>query len=458
MANFITTSITWDGKENFDKILNPLFIGKSPLNTQGVRVIPNIQSKSKLNYFGAAQKILKAYAKGFTGTNYSEFTQRDIDVFQMKAEFSQDANLFYQTVFEQVLAKGVEWNDLSKTGAAVEETILEIFFNALESDVYRQFWLNDTYKETLTAAGNESGTADTDYNAYVGIWKLIFNNSAATPSATQIKAIDIDNSAVKQSDTVTFTGASGTANITFNGVAYLAEFASDLDGTAAAFVTSHAAALLLRGIVLTNGATADDVNFLAVVPGQPHLAPTIANVSGDLSGSIANTVANTAPVALAADETLATLKLMYRNSNATLKGIPKKQKVFLMDGDSYENLLTTYEGFKTSTPLFSSEAGRLQMIDGVEVLSFRGIPVINLDWDVHLDADFPHASGEIAARSNRIIYTELGNLVLGMDALSEFTKFEFWFNKDEQENRYRIQLKMGANYVHNQQMTVAYEI
>lgn len=456
MADFITTSITWNGKENLDKLLKPLFIGKSPLDTQGVRVIPNIQSKTKLNYFGTVQKILKAYSKGFSGASGSTFTQRDIDVYQMKAEFSQDANQFYQTVFEQVLAKGVEWNDLSKAGAALEETILQIFFNALQSDVYRQFWLNDTKKETLTAAGNYSGTADTNYNAFDGVWKLIFDNAALTPTSSQIKLIDIDNAAVKQVATVTVTGTTGTANVAFNGVNYLATFATSLTVTATNFVTAHAAALLLRGVVVTSSTA--DLIFTSAVPGQPFLAPTITNATGDLAGSVAATTANTPPSALAADEIYTTLKSMYVNSNAALKGLPKNRKVFLMDGDSYENYLTTVEGFRSSSgPIFSSEFGRVDLIDGKGVLKFRGIPVLNIEWEVSLDADFPHASGYYTARNNRIIYTELDNLVLALDALSEFSKFEFWFNKDEQENRYRIQLKMGANYVHNEVMTVAYE-
>ena len=62
-VNFITTSITWTGKQNLEYFLRPMFIGKSPWETQGVRVIPNVQSTLKLNYFGVANKLLKAYAK-----------------------------------------------------------------------------------------------------------------------------------------------------------------------------------------------------------------------------------------------------------------------------------------------------------------------------------------------------------------------------------------------------------
>ncbi len=454
MANFITNSITWEGKVNFDRLLRPLFIGKSPLETNGIRIMPNIQSVQKLNYFGAVSKILKAYAKGFSAASGSTYTQRDISVYQMKAEMSQDANAFWQTVYEQLLAKGVDWNDMSKASGQLQATIVEIFTNALKSDVYRQFWHNDEDKETVTS-GFQTGTADTDYNAYDGMWKIIFDNAATSPSALQIKLFDYDNSAVKQVRTGTTTGTSGTATFTWQGVAYTLTFDTNLTDTNANFVTANAAAFLLRGVVLT--ASVADLIMTSSVPGQPFGLPVYANVTGDLAGSMAATTANTAPQALSDDDTVGVLKTMYRGSPAVLKGLPKNQKVFLMDGDSYENYLSTLEGWKTSTPLFSSEDGRKQMINGIELIHYRGIPVLNLDWEVDLDADFAHATGELPARTYRIIYTEFNNLVLSMDALSSLTKFEFWYNKDEQENRYRMQMKTGANYVFNEVMSVAYE-
>lgn len=454
MANFITTSITWEGKQNFERILKPLFIGKSPFETKGVRVMPNIQSTQKLNMFGAASKVLKAYAKGFSGASGSTYTQRDISVYLMKAEMSEDAGEFWETVYEQILAKGYDMNDLTKAGANLEATVTEIFMNAVYSDIFRQFWLNDTAAETITS-GVQTGTADTDYNAYDGIWKLLFANSAASPSSSQIKAFDIDNSAVKQVQTATMTGGSGTANLLVEGVNYLATFDTSLTLTNTNFVALHAAALLLRGFVVT--ASTDTLIFTSTVPGSEKGVITVVTVA-TLAGSVAQTTANTAPADLAADDTIGYMKTMYTSSQAVLKALAKDQKVFLMDGDSYENLLSTYEGWKTSTPLFSSEQGRTMMIGGVEFLTYRGVPVINLDWDVYLEADFAHVTGENPARNNRIIYTALNNLVLGIDAMSEFTKFDFWFNKDEEENRYRLRLKTGANYVHNELMSVAYEI
>ena len=80
MAQFITSSVTWEGKQNFDYLIKPMFIGKAPWETQGVRVIPDVQSTQKLNYIGSSAKVLKAYSKGFSGSSIATYTQRDLDV------------------------------------------------------------------------------------------------------------------------------------------------------------------------------------------------------------------------------------------------------------------------------------------------------------------------------------------------------------------------------------------
>ena len=96
------------------------------------------------------------------------------------------------------------------------------------------------------------------------------------------------------------------------------------------------------------------------------------------------------------------------------------------------------------------------MIDGVEYITYRGIPVMPLAWGVHLGADFPAATGYLWGYPHRCIYTTLDNLVMGIDAMSEYNETRMWYNMDEQENRFRTQLKMGTQYVHNELMAVAY--
>lgn len=448
MANLITTAITWAGKEALDYFIKPIFIGQNPLQN-GIRVIPNVQSKLKLNYFAAFNKILKAYSKGFTGTNFTTHTQRDLDIVQLKAEGAQDANEFWQTVFEMALNKGVEWNDI--TGTLLEEIVLGLFVDAVDSDVYRLFWLANEHKEDLvsTTYGAYNGTADTDYNVFDGIWKMIFENAATSPSSSQIKRIAASDGAVAEVDTVTMTGTSGTANVTVGGIAYLATFATSLTVTCTNFVALHAAALLLRDIVLTS--STDTLIFTANIPGQPQVDPTVsAAVTGDLTGSNANTTANTAPAALAADEAVGYFRSMYEQQPGVLRQVADANKRLYVDWRVYDNYIESLEDGGVYT-----ETAKSMLINGIERTRYRGIPIIPYNWKEYLE-DFPHASGEIPAYPHRAVLSVPENLVIGIDATSEFNQMEFWYNKDEQENRFRKQLKMGVNYVHNQMMVVLY--
>lgn len=91
--------------------------------------------------------------------------------------------------------------------------------------------------------------------------------------------------------TVTLTGTGGTANITIDGVAYLATFNSDLDTTAADFVSTHGASILASHGYTVSTTANDDVIFTQTKGNAGD--PTIANASGDLAGSVADTQAAT---------------------------------------------------------------------------------------------------------------------------------------------------------------------
>lgn len=79
----------------------------------------------------------------------------------------------------------------------------------------------------------------------------------------------------------TLTGTSGTANITVGGVNYLATFTTNLTTSANDFVTSHATALLARGIKVT--ASSGVLTFVAPTATFPVIATT--NVSGNLNAT-----------------------------------------------------------------------------------------------------------------------------------------------------------------------------
>jgi hypothetical protein len=279
----------------------------------------------------------------------------------------------------------------------------------------------------------------------------MFADSATSPSDTQIKRIDVNATItggyVAQVQTVTLTGSSGTCNVAVMGVNYLATFNSDIATTDADFIASHAAALLLRGIVVTGTTT---LIFTAAVAGEPFAAITVsAAVTGNLTGSVAATTANTPPSALAAGKSVDILKAMKNGSSQELRAIPKDKKVFLVSQTIYDNYETYLEGVST-------DSGYYTTINGIEYPKYAGIPVIPMKWDFHLDADFPHASGYLPARIHRAILVEKGNLVIGFDNMDAFTSVKAWYNEDLEQNRFRSKMNFGVDYVHNKMITVAY--
>lgn len=96
---------------------------------------------------------------------------------------------------------------------------------------------------------------------------------------------------VKQVDTVSVTGASGTANIAVAGGLgpLLLTFNSTLTLTCSDFVTANEAAYLAVGIVLTSSVA--DLIFTSVDLGGEFAHPTITAATGDLDGTVANTTA-----------------------------------------------------------------------------------------------------------------------------------------------------------------------
>ena len=448
MANFITTSVSWAGKETFDYLIRPMFVGKSPLDTQGIRVMPNVQDKQLLNYFSPVAKMLKAAAVGFNGSTGSVYSQRTLNVYRMKAEAESDATVFYNTVFAQLLKKG-NWNDLSvgEKATMLNNILTELFMTGLASDIFRQFWLSDVNKTGITS-GVYNGVADANYNAYEGMWHKLIANASTTPTDWQIKRVAIDDGAVAQVQTVTMSvAASGTGNLNIDGVDYLLTYNASATQSFTDFKALYATALLARGYTLSGTAT---LIVTANYAGQPMQTITWTGVSGTVACTIAQTTANTPPSALAAGEAHSILTSLWVGAPKELKQIPKNQKAFYVGDLVYENLIAYLESTGWTT------AGYSNLMDGIEMLSFRGIPIINIGWDYHLDADFPHAAGTLWAYPHRIIYSAMENLVLGIDGVNEFNSYDFWFNKDLEMNRWRAKLIMGPEYVHNKLMAVAY--
>lgn len=468
MSNFLTAgTITYNGKQTRDYVFQPFIDGLDPATLRGIKVMRGIKSKTDLHKVGIASKIAKKYAKGASPVTGAKLTQQSIDVTEMQVFVEQDERTFVDTAFEEILGLGYNRGNIAEaTTEELVQMVVTPVTRGLGSDYSRQFFFGDTDKEKLDTVdaeghnvyGNYSGVADDDYNAFDGVFKKVMPFASTTPNYAnnEFFKVEIANGSVKQVDTVTVTGTSGTANVNVGGVDYLATFATDLATTTGNFVVAHATALLARGIVVTNAAAT--LVFTAVISGSPFDHPTITNATGDLAGSVANTTANTAPTGLAANKIKETLDNLYSKSSPELRAVPKNQKVIYMDSQSLFNYVQTLDSYGSGQ--FSIESGKAALVNGQTVPAYRGIPIIEMDWETWINTDFPHADGELAGAPFRILYTTAGasneNLVLAVDDESDRTMFKVWYNDDDEYLRWRCRYQMGAAVIHSKYTAIAF--
>lgn len=477
---FITNASEYNGKENEDVILRPVFTGPD-VKGMGIKVIFTGRAGSvKLTFFSALSKILKAYASGFQGeAGLAGKLQKKFTLAEFKAEAKYSKQDYKNTILELVTNRPGFQNDI--TGTAVLEAEQALFQAAIKADVLRLFWLADTTKKfvlnglrydssanvSVTYDSNTgvysyvSGGADIYYNVINGVWKNIFADASTSPNRSQVKRIALSNGTVAQVTTATLTGTSGTANLIVNGVSYLATFTTNLTTSAANFVTTHAAALLALDIVVTSSGAG--VIFTSNIAGQPFSAVTVANVSGDLSSTIVATTANTPAQDLAADEAQSTMALMMKGAPKELKALlPPTATTFEGTDKGVANAMinaatlrfyctnTWIENYMETLETDGTEQARSMMIDGVERLTYRGIPLIPMGIDTYIANDF------ISPYPHRCILSTPENLVLVINGQSEGSETKMWFNPDENENRQRTQFEMGANYFLPELMVAAY--
>jgi hypothetical protein len=133
------------------------------------------------------------------------------------------------------------------------------------------------------------------------IWDIFTNflkytKSISTPIAhneSYINSEGVTVIAVKQKETISFTGAGGLCNITGSGglnrTATLGGDNTTITLAVQAFVDDFAADYLLQGIVITR--SVETLVFEAAVAGVPFIAPLTSSY-GDFHGTVAHTTAN----------------------------------------------------------------------------------------------------------------------------------------------------------------------
>jgi hypothetical protein len=100
-----------------------------------------------------------------------------------------------------------------------------------------------------------------------------------------------ESAAVKQVDTITLTGSSGTATVTLAGsLTKVVTYGDSLTDSAGDFVTSWATNYDGAGIVITS--SGPQIIFTAKVAGTAFVHPVITNTTLTLAGTVAETTAN----------------------------------------------------------------------------------------------------------------------------------------------------------------------
>ena len=444
MANLITHSLTFTKESVNEYFLKPLFVDADIRGIVELRT--DLKSGEKLDMISKLSKITKAWQEGesFSPSTGVTITQKTVTVVKLKAEVHQNGRAFVNYMKQEALKKGYAESDINDT--VFEQMVLAVFMRGLMADLNRQAFFGDTVKEVIVSAA-PNGTLDEDYKEYDGLWtRVIKDFASSTIPSTQ--RLDVNTStyqdtvAVANVRTATLTGTSGTANVTINGVNYLATFATNLTTTAANFVTAHAATIAARhgnAVVTSSGA---GIVVTSAVPGQA-VTVAVANVSGDLAGSVANTTANVQNTTLKAGAGKAILKGMYDKMTPELRERMAEAR-YVVSGSIMDAYITDLEADGT-------EAAHMKVIDGVRSISFRGIPVIERrDWDVHIAADF----GGVRPHRAMLILPE--NMVVGTDGANDATNAEMWYDQNTQTNRFRVEYYAGTQYKHTEYIVAAY--
>ena len=166
---------------------------------------------------------------------------------------------------------------------------------------------------TITLSGT-SGTAYLSYGAnkllmtfatdlYVTLTNFVAIVADAPFYNPRPAGFNIAIGGTAQVERVTLTGTSGTANITAaGGLTKVVTFNATLIQTAADFVLAHTAAYAAVGITIA--AANEVVVFSAAVAGKPFTAPVITNATGDAAGTVAHTLASATTLTLTSTSTL----------------------------------------------------------------------------------------------------------------------------------------------------------
>jgi len=147
---------------------------------------------------------------------------------------------------------------------------------------------------------------------------------------------------------------------------------------------------------------------------------------------------------LSAGDGIDILRAVYDQAPNELKALPANQKVFNVTHSVYNQYLVDIEEGG------GADYGLLTLINGVQTLQFRGIPVMPFHrWDGILTA-----LG--TTKPHYVEYTTPRNRVLATDITDPGTDLSIWYDQKDEEVYMKGRWKMGVNYVHHSLVSLGY--
>lgn len=452
MSNLLTHSLSFKKEDIAQYFIDVAFVGNDPLPI--MEVLTDVKGTQTLHDISRPSKITRASATGFSGQGSIALTNRDITVAALKAEWEQNGEAFVNSWTQTALASGYSLDDVANMTLPqfYNQVVLPLVADAIQQDKNRQIMFADTLKETMSATGVPTGTADVNMNVYTGVWTNIINDvvSGTIPSGQRIEVTDASGATMTQ--TATVTGLStGTLGIKVNGVDYDETFDTDINTTVAAWLTSHKATIEARNstvLKVTVTAATNVVTVAANYKGGEVLVESGTNLDATGTVTVATTVAAAAAAAMTAG-------LSVTHMNSMIDAIPKAagdyedDMAFICTNSWRRNYVVYLQSVS------GVEAAYITLKNGQKVLSFDGKPlIVRKDWDLNIANEFN------GVRPHRCILTTVKpgqqNLLFATDGANDDKAIETWYNQDEEMRRYRVKYRAQTTYRSTDLLVVAY--
>jgi hypothetical protein len=150
--------VQFRGEEANTIFIEPIYMDDD-LRSQ-FRIIPNVTSKKKLAFVQELEKIVRSHTGcGFSPVGSTRVYERWIEVDKAKADVAMCWEEFKDTVYEELLKKGLSMGDL--TGTLLMQISEAMVKNAIKKDNQRLAWFGDKADD------------DPAYDCVDGFWRVI---------------------------------------------------------------------------------------------------------------------------------------------------------------------------------------------------------------------------------------------------------------------------------------------